>query len=236
MYRIATGLLFLVLPFATTIAERAQAKGPQKTDQPPVERLSEDVLRVGRIRVDLMNREIDVSGTINKNVMVLEFVANTLGGMKAYESAVTLDTDAIAFNTALVLIGLDKSHVRGAPAHHFDPAVPEGDLVDVSVECPGGECHHIPAEQLMFDREKNEVLTGGSWVYTGSSFIPNGPYRAELDGVLIGFVHDPASIIEYTGSAALGRFGKIVLNPKLGVAPGTIVKMTVKALGRPHGH
>ena len=49
------------------------------------------------------------------------------------------------------------------------------------------------------------------------------------DGVIIGFVHDPADIIEYAGANGVGRFGHIKLDPKFKLAPGTPVTITVKA-------
>jgi hypothetical protein len=52
---------------------------------------------------------------------------------------------------------------------------------------------------------------------------------AQLDGVLIGFVHSPAPIIENPGAGAVGAFGSLVLNKEL-VAPGTDVTLIVKAL------
>ena len=61
--------------------------------------------------------------------------------------------------------------------------------------------------------------------------------RADIDGVLIGFVHSPAPVIENVGTAAVRRYGRIVLNPNLGLAPETPVILTVKALGsapKPH--
>jgi len=201
----------------------------------PVERIGNNLFRVGQIRVDTANHELAVNGTVNPNVMTLEFIANTRNGMKAYETAVSLDTDAITFNTALVLIGLDKSHARGVPEAHFDPTVTEGDHVEIWIECPGGECQRMPAERLMLDLITKEPLAGGTWVYTGSSFMQDGHYLAELSGVLIGFVHDPASIIEYAQGAGLGHYGSIVMNPKVGLAPGTAIKVTVKALNQPAG-
>lgn len=197
---------------------------------PRIERTGPTTLRIGNITIDRAAREIRVTGTVNAKVQQLEFVANTPNGLKAYESALTLDTSAIAFNVALTIIGLDKAHARNVPRRHFDPATPEGDEVELWVECPGGECQRVPAERLLYDREKKAELTGGAWVYTGSSFIQNGPYWAEMDGVLIGFVHDPSSIIEYTGAAGLNRFGAIVMNPNLGLKEGGAVVFTLRAI------
>jgi hypothetical protein len=160
-------------------------------------------------------------------------VANTKDGWRAYESAVTLDTDAITFNAALLLIGLDGSHVKGTPKFHFDPTALTGDVVTIFLECPGGECARMPAERLMFDRQKKETVSGGKWIYTGSSFVPDGRFAADIGAVLIGFVHDPATVIEYSAGAGLGNYGQIVVNPNLGIPEGTAITLTVKASSQP---
>ena len=226
-------LLAAVLVLTSVVAPIGQQGSQTAQGQAAIEKVGEGLFRIGRIGVDTTRREIVVPGHVNSDIAQLEFIANTLGGVKAYESALTLETSAINFNTALVLIGLDKANARNVPTRHFDPAVPEGDRVDLWIECPGGECQRFAAERLMYDRERKETLSGGSWVYTGSSFIPQGgPYWAEADGVLIGFVHDPASIIEYTGSGALNRFGAIVTNPGIGIKGGTEILVTVKAVAQ----
>ncbi|HUK37132.1 MAG TPA: YdjY domain-containing protein [Vicinamibacterales bacterium] len=199
------------------------------TKPAPVEKLSPTQYRLGNVRVDTATREVSVSGKVNPDVHTLEFVANTQDGWRAYESAVSLDTNAITFNAALLLIGLDSGHATGQPKFHFDPAEVAGDIVTISVTCPGGECQPMPAERLMFDRGKKENVGGGKWVYTGSRLLPDGRYMADMGAVLIGFVHDPATIIEYSMGAGLRRYGQIVPNPNLGLAPGTIINMTVKA-------
>jgi hypothetical protein len=178
--------------------------------------------------VDVATREVAVTGHVN-DVQFLEWVANTTNGLKAYESAITADTDAITFNTALLLIGLDKAHAR-VPTQHFDPEPPRGDPVEIFVEF--GEAtkrRRVRVEQLLLDKRTNTTLPEGPWVYTGSTLFPDGGYMAQLDGVLIGFVHSPAPIIENPGAGAVGAFGSLVLNKEL-VAPGTDVTLIVKAL------
>jgi hypothetical protein len=217
-------------------AGQARESAPRPNDaasnptQASVEKLGENLYRIGNIRVDTSRSEISVPGTINRDVTTLEFIANTRGGLKAYESALSLDTDAITFNTALILIGLNRTRARNTPTAHFDPATPDGDQVEIYVECPARQCSRTPAERLMFDRNTNSSPAGGTWVYTGSGFLPDGRYLAELDGTLVGFVHDPASIIEYAEGAGLNRYGSIVLNPNSGVPTNTSIMITVKAV------
>lgn len=223
---------FLLTTCAVSIAAAALFGEPQNPAipkaLPPVERLDANRLRIGRVQVDLSAREVVVTGRVN-DVQFLEWVANTSGGLKAYESAITADTDAITFNTALLLIGLDRTHAR-VPIQHFDPEPPRGDPVEVWVEwAEGSQRKRVRIEQLLLDKRTNTTLPEGPWVYTGSTLLPdNGGYMAQLDGVLIGFVHSPAPIIENPGAGAVGAFGSIVLNTEL-VAPGTDVTLIVKA-------
>lgn len=196
---------------------------------------------IANIRIDLAQHEVSVPGTIN-DVATLEFVANTRNGMKAYESAVSADTDAVTFNTALLLLGLDVRHAR-VPKMHFDPAAPEGDPVEVYVEGTiGGVRKRLRIEQLLLDRRTNQPMPSGPWVYTGSTWLRDETherYMADIDGVLIGFVHSPAPIIENPGKGAVKAYGWVVLNRGTGLEPGAAVTLIVKAVapavkGTPH--
>ena len=135
----------------------------------------------------------------------------------------TLNTNAVSFNTALLLLGLD--HARSKPSSiQFDPAAPEGDPVELTVTwTDGGKPRTVPIEELLFDQRANRTFSKGPWVYTGSRFYDTGAFRfylAEQDGVLIGFMHGPQSIIDNPRADALGGYGSFVLNPNLGLKPG----------------
>jgi hypothetical protein len=230
--------LTMLMPL-TAAAQGGGAAGQKPADpaappsQAKVERLGPNLVRLGGINVNTATKELTVAGTVNPDVRTLEFIANARDGVKAYETAVTLDTDAITFNAALLLLGLDRSRSKNIPTVHFDKATPTGDTVEIFIECPKRECQRMPAERLMYEQESKTAAAGGSWVYTGSSFLPDGRYLAQVDGALVGFVHDPASIIEYAAGAGLNKYGSIVLNPTLGLAAGTAITLTVKAVPRP---
>jgi len=223
--------ILLMTAALTAAAPRAQA--PAQTPPSPapnVEKLGPNLFRIGQVRVNTTTREVSVAGTVN-TVTVLEFAANSKGGMKAYESALTLDTDAITFNAALVLVGLDRKNAKIAQSH-FDPAAVAGDPVEVSVEWKtlDGKTERVPLDRLIVDKTTSQPVTDNAWVYTGSTFWADGRYAAAVEGVLIGFAHTPNSIIESVRGIGLSRYGAIILNPGLGLAPGTAVTVTVKAV------
>jgi hypothetical protein len=227
-------LLLLVIVLA-----QAFPKGPPVYDPPrvmpapaPVEKLGDDSYRIGEMRLNTRTKELAVPGTVN-DVAILEFIANTLGGYKAYESAMTLNTNAISFNAALLVMGIDPARSRGAE-YQFDKRAPEGDPVDITVSWKDGPRDRtVPVEDLLYDQRSKKTLAKGPWVYTGSRFYKteNGPMLlAETDGVLIGFMHGPQSIIDNPRDDARDGFGAIILNPNLGLKPGTPITLTVKAL------
>ena len=221
----------MVVIALAAIATHAQSRqgGPTRLPSGLVQKIREGVYRVGPIEVDTLKKELTVSGRANDNVTTLEFVANTIGGQKAYESAITIDTDAVTFNTALLLLGLDPARSR-VPKMHFDPVAPKGDPLEIWLDwnTPNGP-RRARIEQLLYDERTKTTMSEGPWVYTGSTLV-DGRYMADIDGVLIGFVHSPAPVIENPRAGAVGAYGSIVMNPRLGLIGGTKVVVTVKAV------
>lgn len=233
------GSLILSLVAGLTPVCAAAQQPPQKSPQlppansrpepPPAKKIGENLLQLGNIVVDTQKKEVTVSGQLLSD-RTLEFVATKKNGGKSYESAMELDTDAVSFNFALILIGLEKSHAV-VPTRHFDPVQTAGDPVEIFVEWGTGDAvRKVRVEELLYDLREKRVPKMGTWVYTGSTIDPGGNYRAEMDGTLIGFVHDPASIIENSIGGGLNAYGSIRLNPNLKLSPGTAVKLTVKAI------
>jgi len=166
-------------------------------------------------------------------VPVLEFLANTKDGFKAYESALELDTNAVNFNVACLLIGLDNAGAV-VSRYQFDPLPPQGYPVELFIEWDsGGTRRRIRAEQLVYNKATKQTLTEGPWVYTGSVFsAENKTYLAEQEGTLVGFLHNTAPIIE-SPRPLVGNFGDSIVNPEFNLRGGTTITMIVKALARP---
>jgi hypothetical protein len=217
-------LLTLAVFFAATTVALAQ---PAPQEKPPaIEKLGDNQFRIGQVRVDTSKREVSVPATIN-DVMTLEFAVNTKGGVKAYESALTAESNAITFNAALLLIGLDPAHGRPTK-FQFDPTSPEGD--PVSVEIAAGD-KRMPIEDLLFDQRTKKSLAPGAWVYTGSTFWDYGAGRqfvAEVDGVIVGMMHGPAALIDRRD--LVEGYGNFIINPNIGIKPGQSVTLIVTAL------
>jgi hypothetical protein len=205
---------------------------PPPTAPARVEKLGDKLMRIGNVRVDLAKKEVSVAGTIN-SVPLLEFIVNTKGGFKNYESAIEAETNAIDFNLGLILIGLERNRAL-VPRFHFDPIAPQGDPVEVWVSWKEGtKERRIPAEELVYDSGSMKTLPKAAWVYTGSQFMPNSSaFLADRDGVLIGFVHTPEPLIE-NANPVPGPYGAIKLNPNLSLKPGSPVTLTVRALPLP---
>jgi hypothetical protein len=217
---------------AQTLPPNSRAPFTGPTPAPaPVEKIGPDLLRIGSIRIDLKKRELSVAGVVN-DVQILEFLANTKGGFKAYESAIELDTNAVNFNVACLLIGLDPARAVRA-RQQFDPQAPQGDPVELFVEWDStGSRRRVRAEQLIYSRVTKLPLSEGPWVYTGSSFVSDTTrYLAEVDGTLVGFMHTPAPIIE-SPRPLDGAWGDSMINPQLELKPGTQVQLVLRALPR----
>jgi hypothetical protein len=229
----------LVLSCTATVAAQQSAKPPSPIhpDTPraaAITKLSATTYRIGEITLDTAARTLSVPGTIN-DAATLEFVATTENGLKSYESAISLRCNAVTFNAAMLLLGVDPARSKPSKTQ-FDTEAPQGDAVDVTVSWTvDGKSRTEPIELLLFDQRSKKTLPAGPWVYTGSQFYDTGEHRfylAEQDGVLIGFMHGPQSIIDNPRSDALGGFGNYILNPNLGLKPESTVSVTVRVIGK----
>jgi hypothetical protein len=187
-------------------------------------------VRIGAILIDTAKKEFSVRGVVN-DAKVLEFLANTKGGFKAYESALELETNAVNFNVACLLIGLDPAGAT-LSRFQFDPELPQGNPVELFVEWDeGGKKRQVRAEELVFNNATKQTLPEGPWVYTGSVFREGNFYMAESEGTLVGFMHNTAPIIE-SPRAFIGSYGASIINPSLNLKPGASVSFVLRALPR----
>jgi hypothetical protein len=209
-------------------AETGHTPTPASPHQPEVTELGEGRYRIGRIEVDKTGGTFRVPGKVLRDSPPLEFLAVTRNGAKGYEALLELDASAHEFNLACILIGLDPLHSTPSKKH-FDPAPALGDPVEIAVAWNDGD-KEIAAEKLV--RMGDKTLAQGEWVYTASRFTPDGRYLPAIDGTAIGFVHDPASIIEHR-SGFLHAFDTVAPNRDLVPPVGTSVSVVVRRARSP---
>jgi hypothetical protein len=214
------------------LAQPGPPPGPAGVPAPPppvIEDLGGERYRIGPIELDRKAGRFIVAGRVLELAPAdapLEFLAVARDGFKSYESALMLDADAYQFNLACILIGL-KENPGSAPQVHFDPRPVEGDPVRLSVAWTAdGKTVSRPASTLL-RTEAGAPAPSEAWVYTGSHTLPDGGFAAHVVGTVIGFVHDPDSIIHHRDGLGLGAYGAVTYNRDAGPEPGTVVTLTV---------
>ena len=211
--------------------EYGEPNDGKMTQEPSVEKLGGEKFRIGAITVDRNKRLITVPGRMipyeeNKPI---EFVATMKQGYKSYESILMLDANAFEFNLACILIGLDADKASSAK-FHFDPDPVEGDKVSISVGWrESGQWIEKDVADLVKVGEEKPV-SPSVWVYTGSAFLDGDRYLAQMDGVLIGLIHDPASIIEHREGIGIGNWRSIAIDAALAPASGQEILLKVQSL------
>jgi hypothetical protein len=193
-----------------------------------VDDLGNGQYRIGSIILDKTKGQFSVPGTVielQQPNSPIEFIAVSKGGVKRYEAIFELDTSAVNFNLACILIGLDASHATH-PKYHFDPQALKGDAVEMFVSWEEeGKTRRVPVTDVL--RVPGGAHVSDEWIYTGSFFSPDGRYTAEVVGTLVGFVHDPESIIQHRSGLGLGNYGAVSVNPEVLPRPGTPVLLQV---------
>ena len=207
-------------------AQRAQQEQNQRS---PVEKLGDGLFRVGRIEINQNNKTLRVPGYIlpGDQTKAIEFLATTPRGYKSYESVMELQASAFEFNLASILIGLDAGRAA-APEFHFDPTPLQGDQVEIRVSwLQGGKRIERDAVDLL-KLDNGKPPKPSVWIYTGSGFNHAGDFMAEVDGVLIGMVHDPASIFEHREGMGLGQWGALTIDPEVAPRAGQEIELSVR--------
>ena len=219
------------LAFIVAVAQFAAAASAS-AQSPPIEDLGDGKYQVGRILVDKPGRRFTVQAKLIHTDDPLEYLAVARGGEKDYESLLELRTRGLHFNIACILIGLDDSEVVH-PKFQFDETPVEGPEVALRLSWEGEDgVVEIAAEDALRVVGGPAEARETKWVYTGSAMYPSDPptYLADSSGSLIGFVHDPMTIIEHRLGLGIGAYGSILGNKDLLPPIGTRMTLTVIAL------
>ena len=211
--------------YAPSMADEKDVAGTK----PTIEDLGEGRYRIGTITVDKTNQEFSLGGKILHLTQPLEYIAVMPEGYKGYESLLELKTSAVDFQLACILIGLDdEKSIK--PQFQFDENEAEGQAVEITISWEvDGEVTTTSAARAL--TAGDESFTDAGWVYIGSVLSPeDGSLLAEMSGTLIGFVHDPLSIIEHRKGAPAGSYGMITGNADILPPEGSLITLTVSVV------
>ena len=215
-----------VLFFSCLLAQAAYAQEDTGPKMGAIVDLGDQRFQIGEIIIDRDAQEFTVPGKILHLSDALEYLAVSTGGMKDYESLLELTTSPRDFNLACILIGFDDTN-SVKPRYQFDELEVEGPPVVMTLSWQEeGETRSVSAANAMVAGE--DTFDDDSWVYIGSATSEDGKqFLAERGGTLIGFVHDPYSIIDHKTGGGIGAYGLITGNKTLLPAEGTAIRLTV---------
>jgi hypothetical protein len=216
----------LCLVQGSTLAQDDLVQEDNSSTMSGIEELGNERYQIGEIIVDRNSSEFTLPGTILHLAEPLEYLAVSTGGMKEYESLLELTTSPREFNLACILIGLDDAKST-KPRYQFDEQEPEGQSVVITLSWQeGGETKSVSGANAMTAGE--ETFDDHSWVYIGSATSPDGQqFMAEFGGTLIGFVHDPYSVIEHKSGGGIGAYGMLTGDEKILPPEGTAISLTI---------
>jgi hypothetical protein len=222
----------LVVAVLVSCPYLALAQGePGGAMTPAVQDLGNDRYKVGNILIDKARAQFTVPGSVLRADPPLEYIAVTVGGQKGYESLLELAASGVEFNLACILIGLTNNDVP-LPRYQFDPEPVRGMEVTITATWQSDDGPiTVPVENLL--TLDGEPAPKSRWHYLGS-FQQDGPYggyAADLLGTLIGFVHDPASVIEHDAGLGMGNYGAVGGNMALLPPPGSAISLVIAVRG-----
>lgn len=204
----------------------ALAADDNESQAPSIESIGEQRYRIGEIIVDKAAARFTVPGKIVHVSGPLEYLAVAADGLKTYESLTELSASPTEFNLACILIGLDeKNSVK--PRYQFDERKAEGQAVFVTISWQeNGATVTISGANALTIGEND--FNDDGWVYIGSTTSEDGQqFLADMTGTLIGFVHDPYSVIDHGNGAAMGEYGLLTANKDALPPEGSAVTLTV---------
>jgi len=197
-----------------------------------VKPLGNEKYQVGRIVVDRKRGSFTLPARVHVIDKPLEYLLTTRDGVKEYETLLETDVIGTEFNLACILIGLESAEKRRA-AFQFSLEPLEGPPIEITLSwSSNGREMKSTALQALVDPEQIEHESV-EWVYVGSYQSDGNQFAADLTGTLIGFVHDPNTVIDSRIGLGIGAYGSVNGNEKLLPPVGSPVRLTVTVLPGP---
>ena len=191
--------------------------------------LGQERFQIGHIVVDKRAGTFTVPGRVHVLGKPLEYLATSKGGMKAYEALLELDASGSEFNLACILVGLERPPNQAAfQRYSREPLAGQRAALYIAWS-EGAAQRRLSAADALINPRTGVQSESIDWVYLGSPVSKaGGPFAADVTGTLVGFVHDPTSVIETVNGIGIGAYGSVQGNtalPPVGSAIELIVEV-----------
>mgnify|MGYP001189247919 CR=1 FL=1 len=162
-----------------------EGKESKTEGAPPIQRLKNGRVAVGRIIVDREKKQVEVPAQVAMTQGILEYFAvGPLG--KAYESVLTNQGLPSQVHLGMLLIGLTPRKRGGSPVELWIEWDEQRGKRKVK--------KRVRAEDLMLHRNLKKSPPPRVWRFYGSSFW-NGRYSGDSSHTLISLIQDPNAVI-----------------------------------------
>ena len=194
---------------------------------PAMKPLGGERYQIGNIVVDRKARQMTIPARVHVVDRPLEYLLTAKGGMKEYESLLETDVTGTELNLACILLGLERDKTQ-EPYLQFSQKRVSGPRVDIVLKRMDGDRKtSVPAADVLFDSGQ-KAPEPVEWVYTGSQkHWQDDRFAADVTGTLIGFVHDPNTIIESAMGLGIGAYGSVNGNTALLPPAGADVDLVI---------
>jgi hypothetical protein len=149
------------------------------------------------IHIDKGKGTVTFPAEINMQTGMLEYLLVADTG-KTHESLLSTKIEPYDIQVAMLLLGAEpagKSDTAppGQITRDYLKTAPElkGDRVNVLLTWTG---HRVRAEDLIWNLDKNAVMTPGPWTYNGSEMY-DGRFLAQVDGSVAALVRDSGALM-----------------------------------------
>ncbi len=194
----------------------------------PIRALPGGSFQVGLVRLEQSARSASFPAFVNLREVTTEYVVVHKTG-KTHESIFRTDARPQDVHVAMLLLG-----VKPAMTNAFGPdgkGVPTGTRVLCNISWTNdGARVEFAAEDLVLNRQTQEAMSRGEWIYNGSNFS-EGAFTAQRDGSIISTHIDPDALINNPRS---GRENDDLYAPFEARLPpiGTPVEITIRVGGK----
>jgi hypothetical protein len=148
------------------------------------------------IEIDKAKATITFPAQINMQTGLLEYLIVADTG-KTHESLLSTKIPPYDIQVAMLLLGVkpaakSDSQPPGQITRDYLKTAPDlaGPAVDISFTIHGQK---LRAEDLIWNLDKNALMTHGAWTYNGSELY-DGRFLAQIDGSIVALVRDSAAL------------------------------------------